>query len=133
MRLAVRESDRIGGGMSNWTVFTGVVAVLALGGCEAVRNVIVYRRTAGKVAFDAPRDLWLDELTEGQAEANRVVADLPHWPRGLVPVMSIGPGGITFHVSCDNDRRDEVAAAIEEADPHLPYAIFGAHHPSTGP
>jgi len=34
MRLAVRESDRIGGGMSNWTVFAGVAAVLALGGCD---------------------------------------------------------------------------------------------------
>src|SRR5213076_3629507 len=36
---------------------------LSLGGCEAVRHVIVYRRTGEpSVPFAAPRDVWLHEL-----------------------------------------------------------------------
>src|SRR5205814_9784278 len=41
---------------------------LALGGCEAMRNVIVYKRTGGKLAFSAPRDLWLHELVAQQPD-----------------------------------------------------------------
>ena len=40
---------------------------LGMGGCEGIRNVIVYRRTGGNVAFEAPRDLWLHELVAKQA------------------------------------------------------------------
>src|SRR5580698_5387217 len=35
---------------------------IAMGGCEAVHSVIVYRRTGGKVAWDATRDLWMHEI-----------------------------------------------------------------------
>src|SRR6266853_3728768 len=35
---------------------------LAQEGCEAVRKVIVYRRTGVKVAWNAGRDLWMHEL-----------------------------------------------------------------------
>jgi len=38
----------------------------ALGGCEAVRKVIVYRRTGGNVAFNPARDVWMHELMAGQ-------------------------------------------------------------------
>ena len=34
----------------------------AMGGCEAVRNVIVYRRTGGKIGWNEGRDLWMHEL-----------------------------------------------------------------------
>ena len=36
---------------------------LALGGCEAVRDVIVYRRTGAAVAWNSARDHWLHEET----------------------------------------------------------------------
>ena len=36
---------------------------LALGGCDSVKNVIVYQRTGGKVAWHAPRDQWMHEVT----------------------------------------------------------------------
>src|SRR6476661_2419957 len=39
---------------------------LAMGGCEGIRNVIVYRRTGGNVAFSEPRDLWLHDLVAKQ-------------------------------------------------------------------
>ena len=39
----------------------------ALGGCEQVRHVIVYRRTGGTIAFEPGRDVWMHDLAEGQA------------------------------------------------------------------
>jgi acetyl-CoA synthetase len=41
---------------------------LAMGGCEAVKSVIVYRRTGGKVAWDEARDLWMHELTQAESD-----------------------------------------------------------------
>jgi acetyl-CoA synthetase len=40
----------------------------AMGGCEAVRNVIVYRRTGADVAWTEGRDRWMHEVVEGQAD-----------------------------------------------------------------
>ncbi|WP_206999843.1 acetate--CoA ligase [Trinickia mobilis] len=39
---------------------------LAMGGCDTVKDVIVYRRSGGKVAWNEARDLWWHELTENQ-------------------------------------------------------------------
>ena len=41
---------------------------IALGGCEAVKSVIVYRRTGGKIDWHAERDLWMHELTAGESD-----------------------------------------------------------------
>lgn len=41
---------------------------LAMGGCEAVRHVVVYRRTGGNVNWVEGRDRWLDEVCAGQPE-----------------------------------------------------------------
>ena len=43
---------------------------LGMGGCDEVRNVIVYRRTGNNVAFSAGRDVWMHELTAKQADAS---------------------------------------------------------------
>ncbi|MGB8432991.1 MAG: acetate--CoA ligase [Burkholderiales bacterium] len=40
----------------------------AMGGCEKVRNVIVYQRTGTKVAMQAPRDKWLHDVIKGQPD-----------------------------------------------------------------
>ncbi|MDE2268630.1 MAG: acetate--CoA ligase [Thiomonas sp.] len=40
---------------------------LALGGCDTIRHVVVYQRTGGNVAFTAPRDLWMHELSAAQS------------------------------------------------------------------
>jgi len=39
---------------------------IALGGCDSVKDVIVYKRTGGKIAWSAPRDQWMHEVTAGQ-------------------------------------------------------------------
>ena len=41
---------------------------LAMGGCEAVRHTVVYKRTGGKIAWDAKRDIWMHELSANQAK-----------------------------------------------------------------
>ena len=53
---------------------------LALGGCEAVKNVIVYRRTGGNVGWTEGRDRWLDDVCANQpdtCEAEPVGAEHP--------------------------------------------------------
>jgi acetyl-CoA synthetase len=40
----------------------------ALGGCEAIKNVIVYKRTGTAVSMQAPRDKWWHEVIEGQPQ-----------------------------------------------------------------
>ena len=46
---------------------------LALGGCEAVKNVIVYRRTGGKVSWSEGRDRSMEDVSAGQADTCEAV------------------------------------------------------------
>ncbi len=46
---------------------------LAMGGCEAVRKVVVYRRTGGEVSWNPERDSWLHELEAGQPDTHQPV------------------------------------------------------------
>src|ERR1700754_4095746 len=41
---------------------------IAMGGCDAVKSVIVYRRTGGKIAWDPSLDLWMHELTQAEPD-----------------------------------------------------------------
>ena len=63
---------------------------LGLGGCEAIRNVIVYQRTAGNVAFSAPRDLWMHELVAKQADTCE-----PEWVGAEHPLFILFTSGST--------------------------------------
>jgi acetyl-CoA synthetase len=45
-----------------------VEEAFAMGGCDAVRQVIVYRRTGGQVAWNAGRDLWMHEVAANQPD-----------------------------------------------------------------
>jgi len=47
---------------------------LAMGGCESVRKVVVYRRTGAEVNVVQGRDIWLHELVEKQAAECEPVA-----------------------------------------------------------
>ncbi|MBC8118833.1 MAG: acetate--CoA ligase, partial [Burkholderiaceae bacterium] len=52
---------------------------LALGGCENVRNVIVYRRTGGSVAWTEARDVWLhDVMAQQPATCDPVPVNAEH-------------------------------------------------------
>jgi acetyl-CoA synthetase len=41
---------------------------LAMGGCEKIRQVVVYKRSGSAVQMAAGRDLWWEEATKGQAD-----------------------------------------------------------------
>ena len=63
---------------------------LALGGCDAVKNVIVYQRTKGAVNFHAGRDLWLHDLMDKQS------ADCePEWVSAEHPLFILYTSGST--------------------------------------
>ena len=41
----------------------------AMGGCENVKSVIVYKRSGSPIAMQAPRDKWWDEVVRGQSDS----------------------------------------------------------------
>jgi len=63
---------------------------LGMGGCDVVRNVIVYKRTGGNVGFKAGRDVWMHELTKAQAET----CD-PEWVGAEHPLFILYTSGST--------------------------------------
>ncbi|MEJ2768042.1 acetate--CoA ligase [Mycetohabitans sp. B46] len=63
---------------------------LAMGGCDAVKDVIVYRRTGGKVAWHEGRDHWLHELVAQQPEQCE-----PEWVGAEHPLFILYTSGST--------------------------------------
>ena len=62
----------------------------AMGGCEAVRHVIVYKRTGGKVPWVQGRDIYLDEVVAGQASTCE-----PEWVDAEHPLFVLYTSGST--------------------------------------
>src|SRR6266571_2895476 len=62
----------------------------ALGGCEGVKNVLVYKRTGTSVAFQAPRDKWWHDVIKGQAETCE-----PTWVNAEHPLFILYTSGST--------------------------------------
>jgi acetyl-CoA synthetase len=63
---------------------------LGMGGCDAVRNVIVYRRTGHHVPFDSKRDVWLHDLVARQADTCE-----PEWVGAEHPLFILYTSGST--------------------------------------
>ena len=63
---------------------------LGLGGCDAVKNVIVYQRTGGTVAFDPSRDKWMHEITASQPATCE-----PEWVGAEHPLFLLYTSGST--------------------------------------
>ena len=63
---------------------------LALGGCEAVRNVVIYKRTGGAISTIEGRDLWMHELTASQAATCE-----PEWVSAEHPLFILYTSGST--------------------------------------
>ncbi|MBM3347519.1 MAG: acetate--CoA ligase, partial [Betaproteobacteria bacterium] len=63
---------------------------LGMGGCEAVKNVIVYRRTGSAVAMQAPRDKWWHEAEKGLPDACE-----PTWVDAEHPLFILYTSGST--------------------------------------
>ncbi|MFT4505989.1 acetate--CoA ligase [Caballeronia sp. 15711] len=63
---------------------------LAMGDGAALKNVIVYRRTGGAVAWNSGRDLWMDELLEAQSDVCE-----PEWVASEHPLFILYTSGST--------------------------------------
>jgi acetyl-CoA synthetase len=63
---------------------------LGMGGCETVKNVIVYQRTGGKVTWNASRDKWMHELTAAQPATCE-----PEWVGAEHPLFLLYTSGST--------------------------------------
>jgi acetyl-CoA synthetase len=61
-----------------------------MGGCEKVRNVIVYKRTGSKVAMQAPRDKWWNDVVKGLPDACE-----PTWVHAEHPLFILYTSGST--------------------------------------
>ncbi len=62
----------------------------ALGGCETVRDVIVYKRTGGNIAWNASRDRWLHEELAGKPSTCE-----PEWVEAEHPLFLLYTSGST--------------------------------------
>jgi acetyl-CoA synthetase len=63
---------------------------IAAGGCEAVKSVIVYQRTGGKIAWHEGRDVWMHELVEKEADTCE-----PEWVSAEHPLFILYTSGST--------------------------------------
>ena len=63
---------------------------LAMGGCEGIKNVVIYQRTKGKINFVADRDMWLHDLLEKQPDQCE-----PEWVNAEHPLFILYTSGST--------------------------------------
>ena len=88
--VAVITSDEQVRGGKHLPLKAIVDDAFALGGCEAVRNVIVYQRTSGKINWKDGRDLWMHELVASQPQACE-----PEWVDAEHPLFILYTSGST--------------------------------------
>lgn len=63
---------------------------LSLGGCDSIKNVIVYRRTGGKVGWKDGLDVWLHDAMQGQSTTCE-----PEWVDAEHPLFLLYTSGST--------------------------------------
>jgi acetyl-CoA synthetase len=63
---------------------------LAMGGCEAIKTVIVYKRSGSAVPMTAGRDHWWDDAVKGQADTCE-----PEWVNAEHPLFILYTSGST--------------------------------------
>ena len=63
---------------------------IGLGGCDKIRNVIVYKRTGGDIAWTAGRDEWLHDVVADQSSTCE-----PEWVEAEHPLFLLYTSGST--------------------------------------
>ena len=63
---------------------------IGMGGCEAIKNVVIYQRTKGNINVVAGRDLWLHELMDKQSDQCE-----PEWVGAEHPLFILYTSGST--------------------------------------
>ena len=88
--VAVITADEQVRGGKNLPLKAIVDEALAMGGCDIIKNVIVYQRTKGNINVVAGRDLWLHELMEKQSDDCE-----PEWVSAEHPLFILYTSGST--------------------------------------
>ena len=63
---------------------------LAMGGCESIKAVVVYKRTGSEVKWDAKRDIWMHDLMSGKSDTCE-----PAWVNAEDPLFILYTSGST--------------------------------------
>ena len=63
---------------------------IAMGGCDSIRHVVVYKRSGSAIQWHATRDVWLHDLTEDQADDCE-----PEWVDAEHPLFILYTSGST--------------------------------------
>ena len=63
---------------------------LAMGGCESIKSVVVYKRTGSEVKWDAKRDIWMHDLMSGKSDTCE-----PAWVNAEDPLFILYTSGST--------------------------------------
>ena len=63
---------------------------IALGGCEGIKRVVVYKRSGSPIGMTAGRDVWWDDATRGQADTCE-----PTWVNAEHPLFILYTSGST--------------------------------------
>jgi acetyl-CoA synthetase len=88
--IAVVTADGQFRGGKEISLKPAVDEALAMGGCDSIRNVVVYRRTGSTVAMLSPRDRWWHEVVQGQADTCN-----PTWVGADHPLFILYTSGST--------------------------------------
>ena len=88
--VAVLTADEQMRGGKAIALKTPVDEALAMGGCDSIKSVVVYKRTGGKVQWNPQRDVWLHDLVNGQADACE-----PEWVDAEHPLFILYTSGST--------------------------------------
>jgi acetyl-CoA synthetase len=88
--VAVITADEQARGGKALPIKAIVDEAIGMGGCDAVRHVVVYKRTGGSVAFKAPRDIWLHDLVAKQPDTCE-----PEWVGAEHPLFILYTSGST--------------------------------------
>jgi acetyl-CoA synthetase len=76
--LVITADEQLRGGRAI-PLKPAVDEAFGMGACEAVRHCVVYKRTGGKVNWDAKRDVWMHDLADKQeAECAPVALNAEH-------------------------------------------------------
>ena len=87
--LVITADEQVRGG-KHLPLKSIVDEALALGDCEKVSKVVVYKRTGGNAPFNAERDLWMHELV-----ANQATECEPEWVNADHPLFILYTSGST--------------------------------------
>jgi len=88
--VAVITADEQARGGKALALKSIVDEALGLGGCESIRNVIVYRRTGGPIAWSSPRNVWMHDLAAAQPDTCE-----PEWVGAEHPLFILYTSGST--------------------------------------